>query len=408
MRRNLTRREFMANAALGGLALGTAWPFMRSLGMQQPSATKVIYRPLGKTGIRLPIVSFGVMNSDSPDLLRKALDLGVRHLDTAHGYMGGKSEEVIGTVVAERKCRESVVIGTKLWFARDREGNFLTADRGPSPGATQENFDRMLGISLKRLQSDYVDILYLHSCQTAGMVSYEPLLKIFEGAKKKGLARFVGISTHANEPEVIRAAADSGVWDVVLTAYNYLQGHRAEVRAAIKYAAEKGVGIVAMKTQAGARMNQRQSVNHAAALKWVLNDENVCTTIPGVTTFEQLELDWGVMANLKLSEEEEKDLQLSAASPGSFYCQGCCSCVASCPQQVEIPTAMRASMYAFAYGNSRQAHQALREFADQRGLAPCRDCERCVASCRHGIPIGERIQGLLAFAGGSEFSMQEV
>jgi predicted aldo/keto reductase-like oxidoreductase len=398
----------MANAALGGLVLGTAWPLMRSLGTQQPPAPKVIYRPLGKTGVRLPIVSFGVMNSDSPDLLRKALDLGVRHLDTAHGYMGGKSEEVIGTIVAERTCRDRVVIGTKLWFARDREGNFLTADRGPNPGATQENFDRMLGISLKRLQSDYVDILYLHSCQTAGMVTHEPLLKIFAEAKKKGLARFVGISTHSNEPEVIRAAADSGVWDVVLTAYNYLQGHRDEVRAAIKYAADKGLGVVAMKTQAGARMNQRRSVNHAAALKWVLNDEHVCTTIPGVTTFEQLELDWGLMANLKLTEEEEKDLQLSAATPGSFYCHGCRSCVASCPQQVEIPTAMRAYMYAFAYGNRRQAHQALAEFADQRGLAPCRDCERCVASCRHGIPIGARVQGVLALAGAHDHSVQQV
>ncbi len=396
MNGDLSRREFMATTVLGGLAVGAGWPLLRWVGSKQGGEPKVIYRQLGKTGLRLPIVSFGVMNSDSPDLLRKALDLGVRHLDTAHGYMGGKSEEVIGTIVAERKCRPQVCIGTKLWFARDREGHFLSADRGPSPGATQENFDRMLSLSLKRLQTDYVDILYLHSCHQGAMVTYEPLLKIFQAAKKKGLARFVGVSTHSNEPEVIRAAVDTGVWDVVLTAYNFLQEHRDQVRAAIKYAAEKGVGILAMKTQAGARVNQRQNINHAAALKWVLNDENVCTTIPGVTTFEQLALDWGVMENLKLTEQEERDLQLSARASEPYYCQGCRTCIEMCPEHVEIPTAMRAYMYAYGYGNTAQAGQALAEFADERGLAPCRSCEHCVVSCPHGVPVPARVQSILA------------
>ncbi|MDZ7295146.1 MAG: aldo/keto reductase [candidate division KSB1 bacterium] len=398
MSKKLTRREFMGNIALGGLTLGAGWPLLRRLVPPQEAPPTVIYRALGKTGLRLPIVSFGVMNSDSPDLLRKALDLGIRHLDTANGYMGGKSEEVIGTIVAERKCRERVVIGTKLWFARDREGNFLSADRGPAPGATQENFDRMLSISLKRLQTDYVDILYLHSCQTAGMVTYEPLLKIYQEAKKKGVARFVGVSTHSNEPEVIRAAVDTGVWDVVLTAYNFMQGHREQVREAIKYAAQKGVGVIAMKTQAGARLNQRQAINHAAALKWVLNDQNVCTTIPGVTTFEQLALDWGLMANLKLSEEEERDLQLSSAHQAPYFCQGCRSCVASCPQHAEVPAAMRAYMYAFGYGNFLQAHQALAEWAELGGPAVCEECEKCVARCPHGIPVGRRVETMLAWS----------
>lgn len=395
-RRELTRREFIGNTALAGLALGVSLPLGRQITQKEASRPKILYRTLGKTGLRLPVVSFGVMNSDSPDLLRKALDLGVRHLDTAHGYMGGKSEEVIGTIVAGRKCRQQVCISTKLWFARDREGRFLSADRGPNLGATQENFDRMLSVSLKRLQTDYVDILYLHNCHQGAMVTYEPLLKMFEAAKKKGLARSVGVSTHSNEPEVIRTAVDTGVWDVVLTAYNFLQEHRAEIRAAIKYAAEKGVGIVAMKTQAGARVNQRQSINHAAALKWVLNDENVCTSIPGVTTFEQLALDWGVMGNLRLTEEEERDLQLSARSSEPYYCQGCRTCVGMCPAHVEIPTAMRAYMYAYGYGNAAQAGQALAEFADEQGLAPCRSCERCVVSCPHGIPVHARVQSMLA------------
>ncbi len=68
-----------------------------------------------------------------------------------------------------------------------------------------------------------------------------------------------------------------------------------------------------MKTQGGVRLNQEKEVevNHAAALKWVLKDENVCTTIPGITTFDQMDLDFGVMGNLELSAGR-------AARPGNL------------------------------------------------------------------------------------------
>jgi predicted aldo/keto reductase-like oxidoreductase len=121
---------------------------------------------------------------------------------------------------------------------------------------------------------------------------------------------------------------------VVLTAYNCLQDHREQIREAIAYAAAAGVGVVAMKTQGGVKLNQDSEVetNHRASLKWVLADKNVCTTIPGMTNFDQLELNLGVMSDPELTVAERRDLQITAArtvrgaSPsgrGSALCGSC-------------------------------------------------------------------------------------
>ena len=286
----INRREFVVRTAFGLITAGLGVSPVRAAGTELGKSPKIVYRTLGKTKLRIPLVSFGVMNSDSPDLIRKALDLGIKHLDTAHVYLRGNSEKVIGQILEERKCRDKVYVATKLAFARDREKNvFISEGRGRRAGATEQNFSKQLATSLERLRTDYVDILYLHNCHGPLMPTYEPMIKAFVKAKESKKARFIGISTHSNEPETIRAAVDTGTWDVILTSYNFVQAHNVEVKRAIQYAAEKGVGVIAMKTQGGARLHRQKNieVNHAAALKWVLNDKNVCTTIPGITTFDK-------------------------------------------------------------------------------------------------------------------------
>jgi predicted aldo/keto reductase-like oxidoreductase len=186
---------------------------------------------------------------------------------------------------------------------------------------------------------------------------------------------------------------DAGVYDVVLTTYNYTQSHKDDIKEAIKYAAEKDVGIIAMKTQGGARLQAQKdiTINHKAALKWVINDENVCTTIPGMTTFDQLDLNMQAMAEYKLTEEEKKDLKIIAQLNTRLYCQNCRSCISTCPQHVEIPSLMRAYMYAQGYGNLFQAGETLEELTETQGLKTCQTCLSCVASCKNGLEIASRI-----------------
>ncbi len=398
MGHRMKRREFIGKSAFGLFSAGLATPFLNKEIVGQERESKIIYRTLGRTNLRIPIVSFGVMNSDSPDLIKRALDRGITHLDTAHVYLRGNSERVIGEVLERNGNREKVYVATKMRFARDNEKRvFLLRGSAREPGATAENLFEQLETSLQRLRTDYVDILYLHSCYSPQMATYEPLMNALVKAKKQGKARFIGTTTHADMANVIRATADAGIYDVVLTAYNYVQEEKEEVKKAIQYAVGKGVGVVAMKTQGGRRLQQDPDVeiNHQAALKWVLNDENVCTTIPGVTTFEQLDLNLGVMNDLALTGKEQRDLQLAGSMRGTLYCQNCRSCIPTCPRGVEVPKLMRSYMYAKGYGNYVQARTTIAELPENQGLNVCRECSPCTASCRRDIDIGSRIKSLI-------------
>ncbi|MFC2165549.1 aldo/keto reductase [Acidobacteriota bacterium] len=395
---NMKRRAFLGKAALGVVSTSIGIPLLKGDLSSTMKPHKVIYRTLGRTGLKIPLVSFGVMNSDSPDLLNQALDMGVNHLDTAHLYLRGNSERVIGEVLEQRGDRDKVYIATKMRLARDREkGVFSLEGTDREPPATAESLYKQLDLSLKRLRTDYVDILYLHSCYSPKMATYEPLMNALVKVKKQGKARFIGTSTHRDESNIIRASVDAKIYDVVLTAYNYVQEHREEVKEAIAYAAKNGVGIVAMKTQGGRRLQEDSEIeiDHKAALKWVMEDDNVCTSIPGITTFEQLDTDFSVMNALALSSVERSRLEQAANLQGKLYCQNCRACISSCPNRIEIPNLMRAFMYAKSYGNLSQARSTIAELPPDKGLTECQRCPSCSAACRTGINIGRRIKSLI-------------
>ena len=400
--KGVSRRKFIGGAATGVVSAGLgltghslAASTEAGAAEQDTAAPEISYRVLGRTGLKIPLISFGVMNSDNPDLLRRAFDLGLNHLDTAHGYLRGKSEQVIGEAVEQRGNRDSISIATKMYFARDREkGVFSNEASARAPAPTEENLFQLLETSLKRLRTDYIDILYLHSCYSPAMATYEPVMNALVKAKEQGKARFIGVSTHRDEPNVIRATVDAEVYDVVLTSYNYLQDHKDAVGEAIGYAAGKGVGVIAMKTQGGNRLNEKEGVeiNHEAALKWVFANPHVCTAIPGMTTFDQMDSNFSVMADLELSEAEERELKLASLLPGTYFCQSCRECLPTCPERVEIPSLMRAYMYAEAYGNTIQAEETIGTVPNDRGLRVCAECSSCQARCRRNLPIAERLR----------------
>jgi len=167
----------------------------------------------------------GVMNSDNPNLIRAALDAGMKHLDTAHAYMRGKNEEVIGEVIKGRP-RDSFFITTKVGLPRNETTGSTKRGNGgglPEPAGHQSQASGL----------DYVDILHHHGIWKREAVLYEPIMNAMAKAKKDGKVRFFGISTHRNEPETIQAAIDSKFYDVVATAYNFRQKHQEEMKKAI-------------------------------------------------------------------------------------------------------------------------------------------------------------------------------
>jgi predicted aldo/keto reductase-like oxidoreductase len=388
------RREFLKKGVTG-LAGLTVLPAVLSgegrakTDEQSVQKEKMVYRTLGKTGIELPVVSMGVMNADNPKLVEAALQKGIVHLDTAHGYSRGRNEEMIGGVIKDFP-RDSIVIATKVvGEPEDRRTGMFTEETKPEP------FVEKFETSLERLGTDYVDILYLHSVVKREAVLFEPLLSAMVKLKKEGKTRFIGVSTHGNEPEVIRAAIESKEHDVVLTAYNFRQPHVAEVEKAMAEATEAGIGIVAMKTQAGVfwdRERQHQ-INMKAALKWALKNENVHTTIPGFTTFDQLNEDLSVMEDLSLTPEEKENLQLGMKSDmEGLYCSQCGSCVEQCPRHLDIPTVMRSYMYAYGYKNLSAAKDAFR--MSRVTGSDCDGCEVCRIDCKMGFAVKNNIEDI--------------
>ena len=346
---------------------------------------KFVYRTLGKTGIKLPAINMGVMLTDNPNLVRVALDSGVVLLDTAQVYQRGQNEGMIGEVLKGRP-RDSYVIATKARLPNNQTTGLYTEE------ATEEAFLKKVDDSLKNLGLEYVDIYYHHNVWKRESALYEPILKALEKIKKAGKARFVGITTHMNEPEVIQAAVDSKFYDVILTAYNFQQKHYVEMRNAIARAAQAGIGIVGMKAIRGGSGQTPIVKNTAAALKWVLQDSNVTTIVPGFTTFEHIKIDLAVMENPTLTDPEKRDLQKEVSVSG-LYCQGCRQCLGQCLEHLPIPDLMRAYMYTYGYRNLTHAQDVVLSLNLPDRV--CEDCTLCPVKCSIGFNVSKKIRDVV-------------
>ncbi|UCG27927.1 MAG: aldo/keto reductase [Bacteroidales bacterium] len=384
------RRKFLKNSLLTVTGAGLVSRSLPQSLVGNESAeqdTKFVYRTLGKTGIRLPVISMGTGNTDNPSLVRQALEKGVKLLATAEAYQNGNNEKMVGSVLKD-KPRDSFVIMTN-----STDINLLDTQTGVyNSGFDPKVYMQRVDNSLERLEVDYVDIFIQPFAATRESVFHEPARKAMENIKKMGKAKYLGIATHRLEHEAIRAAVDIGMYDVIMTAYNFRRQNKEELDDAIQYAAESGLGIIAMKTMAGAFWDREKTkpINSTAALKWVLQNKNVHTTVPDCSSYDHLNQDLAIMANLELTEEEKKDLEPPSGDVSSgLYCEQCSSCIRQCPEDIDIPTIMRSYMYAYGYRNLDLARKTL--CSSGLRTLPCHDCDNCNVKCTMGFDIRSRI-----------------
>ena len=391
--KGIGRRDFMKSSVTG---LGSVFLLPGStdgLGLRAQGSKsgegKITYRTLGKTGIKLPVITMGVMNTSNPSLVRAALSNDMYFLDTAQVYQRGTNETMLGEVLKGRP-RDSFAIATKAVLPKDQITGIYSEE------ATEEAFAKKIDTSLKSLGLDYVDIYHHHNVWVRESALYEPILNALVKAKKAGKIRFIGITTHKNEPEVIDAAVDSKVYDVVLPAYNFRQKHAEEVKKAIARAAAAGLGVIAMKTIGGnvGGSYHNPQIDAPMALKWALQDPNVHTIIAGFTTFDQLESDLKVLRDASLSRSEKETLR-RAALQSPLYCQGCGKCLGQCVKQLPIPDLMRAYMYLYGYRNLVEAQDLL--FSLSLPASLCGDCGSCPVKCLNRWNVSERVRDVVRF-----------
>ncbi len=387
-----SRRAFLSKSALGVASIGLAGttPDMAAAQLsERQSSGPPIQRTLGRTGISLPVVSIGAMNSDSPALYHRAYDLGIRHFDTAEVYLQGKSEEVLGSFMKDRGNRADVCLATKIGSSIRR------VDRSRFRSELERTFEGCLN----RLQTDYVDILYHHGISDAEGVNHEIARDYFGELQEQGRIRWPGISTHSGQAEVLNEMAKDDFWSVALVGFNVTMADNRQLLEAMRNAASKGVGIVGMKALGGGRRGPDSPAgapdsNQTAMLKWVLNHEEVTTIIPGITTFDQLDLDWSVASDLTYTNEERSFLEQGDLLASLQFCQQCQECLPSCPNDVDVPTLMRTYMYAAQYANFAHARMTLDGIPSRQGIATCSACSACTAQCSHSIDIPRRVSTL--------------
>ncbi len=353
------------------------------------------YGTLGRTGISISDIGFGSsrLYVGQEDLVRHALDRGVNYFDTADSYTRGDSEVVIGNALKGDRDRVAVVTKTKVWADDDRHSIMRTLEE-----------------SLRKLQTDYVDVFFNHAVNDAERLDNPEWHEFAELAKRQGKIRFTGFSGHAGRlVNVIDHAVEGDLVDVLLVSYNFGQdpafyesltrgfdriATQTGLPAALTRAKARGMGVVAMKTLMGARLNDMRPFEtdgatfSQAAFRWTLSNPDVDGLIVSMTGIDQIDEYLGASGGRTVSGTDLGLLKRYAALNGTSYCrQACNDCEGACPYGVPIADVLRTRMYAVDYEDVAFARD---EYAALEGSAEaCLGCsgEPCRSACSHGLDI---------------------
>ena len=341
------------------------------------SGSELRYRVLGKTGLKVTTVGFGCMITSDGSVVERAADMGITYFDTARNYQSGNNERMVGAAL--KKKRKDLVLSTK------------------TEGRTKEEALAQLDTSLKELGTDFVDIWYLHAKTRPADVS-DGLVEAQQIAKAAGKIRFAGVSTHSGQKELIPFLANNPNIDVILTQYNFSM--EPFMNDVIDQAAKAGKGIVAMKIMAGGfRRPQPGSLIQEklkrdgamlAALKWVVRNPNVHTTVPSMTDMDQLEENFKAFAQ-PFSAADEKILALQLDHIRPMYCRMCGECEGQCRKGLPVADVLRFLTYADGYGQFALGRERFLGLDAGHTAVRCGDCPACTVQCPYGVHVAQRL-----------------
>jgi predicted aldo/keto reductase-like oxidoreductase len=389
------RREFLRRGALAGASVGLL-PLAggAALAAEEPRVRRL--RTLGRTGLSIPDIGFGSSRLDGDvALVQHALARGINYFDTAESYQGGSSEETIGRALVGH--RERVILASKV-----------STDPDTSRGALMKSLDG----SLKRLRTDRIDVYFNHAVNDVARLKNPEWYEFASRAKAAGKIRFTGMSGHGGRlVECLDHAIDNSLVDVVLVGFNFGQDPaffqrftaqmdfvavQPDLPRVLRKAREKGVGIVAMKTLRGAKLNDMRPFESGgatfaqAAFRWVFATGLVDALVVTMNGNAQVDEYLGASGWEAPTRADLRLLERYQARHGATQCRyGCGDCANACPAGVPISDVLRARMYAEDYGDlslARSEYAAL-----GAGAAACLSCphQACANACPHGLAIPE-------------------
>jgi len=383
----LNRRNFFATLASGVLGLGVAGrikaePGGTRAGQTGGSAPKIKkFNPLGKTGLKVSDVSCGAISLFESNVLRYAHECGVNYFDTAEGYLRGKGETYVGQGLKE--VRDKVIITTKHPY------NF-------SQKIDRASVIKRMEDSLKRLQSDYVDVAMAHGVgDLTPLLNNQEIMSAYDQLKKDGKVRFTGFSTH-NAKLTLKQALDTDFPQVVLVMYNHMEGQ--EIEPLIKAVREKGIGTVAMKIFAGGMQGNLKSMVSPevsypqAAIRWVMSNPDIDTCIPTLSSYSHVE-EYVAASGRPLDRSALAMLTRYRQQAHNLYCRvSCTECLSACPNNVAVNDVLRYAMYFEHYSMEKEAMGYYAEMDTDRKPLACTDCAgHCEKACPYGLKVKPRL-----------------
>jgi len=379
----------------------------------------LLYRNFGKTNevvsalgfgcMRLPIIGSDPTNIDEGKaitMIRHAIDAGVNYVDTAYPYHGtgftsGGASELFVAKALKDGYRERVKLATKLpsWLIK-----------------TRADMDKYLNEQLERLETDRIDFYLIHNLNK----SVWPILKeadisgFLDQAIKDGRIGYAGFSFH-DQTALFKEIVDYYDWSFCQIQYNYLDEEFQAGKEGLKYAAEKGLGIVIMEPLRGGNLvrlpeeakviiDQAEVKRTPAewALRWIWNHPEVSVVLSGMTTIDH------VTENIKVAQEAEinsltsEEIAIVGEIKRVFKertkvnCTACSYCM-PCPIGINIPTCFATYNDYWIFDGTPEAKQRydiLSKFAAP--ASKCVGCGNCESHCPQGIAIRDELKNVNA------------
>ena len=366
--------------------------------------------PFGKTGLQVSPLGFGcmrfpVLDNDNSridekpamEMVRYAIDHGVNYFDTAYPYhgfdfsKGGASEPFLAKALKDG-FREKVYIATKLpsWLVE-----------------TREDMDRFLDEQLERLETEYIDFYLLHGLDS---ISWKKLLNLgvleFLGsALEAGKIRFAGFSYH-DEIDLFKEIVDAYEWSFCQIQYNYMDEEYQAGTEGLKYAAAKGLAIVAMEPLRGGTLvnglppEARKVLEQADpekstvgwAFEWLWKHPEVRVILSGMSHLDHVKENLQLAENLKQKEWKKEDQEAIQSAVRIIRAQQMVDCTACnycmpCPEGVNIPRnfALYNDHHMLKDPAAKLRYQRL--LSDEAKASNCIECGLCEPQCPQNIPI---------------------
>ncbi len=325
------------------------------------------YRTLGKTGLQISRLGFGgipiqrIDAQSAAGLMGQLMDAGVNYIDTARGYT--VSEEYIG--LGLEGIRDRFILATKA-MSRDREG-----------------MEKDIATSLKNLRTDYIDLYQIHNPSPADLEKVcapGGALEALEAAKAAGKIGHLGVTAHT--AAVFEMALELPWVETVMFPYNIVETQGEEL---IRRAAERNIGIIAMKPLAGGAIEDA-----TLALRFILQNDGVSVVIPGMAAREELEQNVAACENkTPLTREELDGIRVIRDQLGSNFCRRCNYC-APCTAGISIYSIFLIEGYLSRYGLEDWARA--RYAGLSKTASDCIGCGVCETRCPYHLPIREMMK----------------